>query len=308
MESRKKSKLGTSTITLPAGKVSALKKFIQDWLTLRDWSTIEIKSFKIKSISGDWNITGDYSATNNSSSDFKVVLLMNNQTYINSEELVASDPFWIGNRGLYVKDLIDPIQGEILAPEYDNVDISSIIYHRNLPHFLLVDLVRSDVFIYNDWQGSGIYQQVWTPCGKPVILPIDSDEGCVVEATEGDVYVGRYDCLRVSTNEEQSQRINDIVSFICESYINPDGRSDVNRYTTDTRYVNFDNFNLINKVYSQSNNYFNYTKNDYRILSTLGKFPNQFSWTLTKQPNSLVDSWTNLTFASVYNLMGNMVN
>lgn len=303
-KAEKKSKLGTSTITLPAGKVSALKKFIQDWLTLRDWSTIEIKSFKIKSISGNWNITGDYSATNNSSSDFKVVLLMNNQTYINSEELVASDPFWIGNRGLYVKDLIDPIQGEILAPEYDNVDISSIIYHRNLPHFLLVDLVRSDAFIYNDWQGSGIYQQVWTPCGKPVILPIDSDEGCVVEATEGDVYVGRYDCLRVSTNEEQSQRINDIVSFICESYINPDGRSDVNRYTTDTRYVNFDNFNLINKVYSQSNNYFNYTKNDYRILSTLGKFPNQFSWTLTKQPNSLVDSWTNLTFASVYNLNG----
>lgn len=92
-KAEKKSKLGTSTITLPAGKVSALKKFIQDWLTLRNWSTIEIKSFKIKSISGDWNITGDYSATNNSSSDFKVVLLMNNQTYINSEELVASDPF-----------------------------------------------------------------------------------------------------------------------------------------------------------------------------------------------------------------------
>lgn len=300
----KKSKLGTSTITLPAGESSALKKFIQDWVTLRDWSTIEIKSFKIKTISGGWNITGDYSANNGSYSDFKAVLLMNNQTYINSEDLTASDPFWIGSRGVYVKDLIDPIQEEILAPEYDNVDISSIIYHRNLPHFLLVDLVRSDAFIYNDWKGSGIYQQVWIPCGKSVILPIDSSEGCIVEATEGDVYVGRYDCLRVTTNEEQPQRVNDIVSFICESYINPDGRSDVNRYTVDTRYLNFENFNLLNKVYSQSNNYFNYTKNDYRILSTSGKFPNQFSWTLTKQPSSLVDSWTNLTFASTYNLDG----
>lgn len=303
-KSSKKSKLGTSTITLPAGKVSVLKKFVQDWLTLRDWSTIEIKTFKIKSISGDWNITGNYSANNGDQTDFKVLLLMNNQTYINSEELVVSDPFWIGDRGLYVKDLIDPIQEEVLSPEYDNVDLSSIIYHRNLPHFLLVDLVRSDAFIYNDWKGSGIYQQIWIPCGKPTILPLDGKEGCVVEATEGDVYVGRYDCLRVTTNEEQSQRISDIVSFICESYVNPDGRSDVNRYTTDTRYLTFNNFNLLNKVYSQSNNYFNYNKNDYRILSTSGKFPNQFSWTLTKQPSSLVDSWTNLTFASVYNLDG----
>ena len=68
--------------------------------------------------------------------------------------------------------------------------------------------------------------------------------------------------------------------------------------------MNFENFGLLNEVYSQSDNYFTFNKDDERTLESTGKFPNQFSWTLTKNPNSLVDNWTNLTFASTYNLEG----
>lgn len=310
-KSSKKSQLGSTSITLQQGQMTAIKKFKQDFTTLRDWSTIEVsdKWFKEPNPSTGWSRKGDYCLkATGASAD--LIVLVDNRTYFNQEVADASDPYWLGKEGIYIQDMFDPIQEEILASEYDNVGIQSIIYHRNLPHFLLVDLVRSDAYIYSDWTDSELYQQVWVPCGKPVAIPpnLDTDPtkqlNCVVEATEGDIFVGRYDCLRTASDSEKVEKVNDIVSFICESYVNPDGRADVNRYHTDTRFVNFDNWNVLNPVYDQVNNYFNFTKNDYRILEHSGLFPNQFSWTLPKYPNSLVDNWANLTFASTYNLEG----
>lgn len=310
-KSDKESKLGHTSITIKATQSSAIKIFEEDFTTLRDWSTINVKSFKIRNanIPSEWILDKvQRSVSLDSDINPTTILLVDNKTYINGEELTASDPFWMGSEGMYTKDLYDPLQEELLAPEYNNVGIQSIIWHRNLPHFLLVDLVRSDAFLYADWTDSGLYQQIWTPCGKPVILPNPAIEKgpntCVVEATEGDVFVGRYDCLRTASDSEKIERVNDIVSFICESYTNPDGRADVNRYTTDTRAMNFDNWNVLNPVYSQDNSFFSYNKNDYRVLEHSGLFPNQFSWTLPKYPDSLVDNWTNLTFASTYNLEG----
>ncbi len=126
----------------------------------------------------------------------------------------------------------------------------------------------------------------------------------MVEATEGDVYVGRYDCLRVASGEDQVIRTNDIVSIICESYTNPDGRYDVNRFNADTRNVNFNNYNLRNEVYDQTNNYFNYNRTDYRVIEEKSTFPTQFTWSLAKLPNSLTDQWTDITGASTYALLG----
>lgn len=301
---KKSSKSARKTITIKKGTMNAIIKFWQDWSTLRDWSTINLEWWKIKSASG-YSVTSDNMSAVNSS---QVVTLLDKKTHI-SEESVApssgSDPYYLGSYGIYTTDMIDPLQGEILDHVYDNVAIQNHIFQRNLPYFLLVDLVRSDAFIYSDWNDASLYQQVWIPCGKPAILPLpESTETCLVEATEGDVYVGRYDCLRVASDAEKSQRLNDIVSFICESYTNPDGRSDVNRYITDTRALNFDNFNLMNQVYSQPNNYFTYNKDDIRTKEETGRFPNQFSWTLAKTPNSVVDNWANLVFSSTYNLEG----
>lgn len=307
--SKRSNKTGHSTITLRAGQQSTMKKFEADFTTLRSWSTINVVDLSIKSLSGTgWKKASDLIAYSSSS----VLTLIKDQTYLSNAELVndsgnlvAPDPWYLDGKSVYVEDMFDPIQEETLSSEYDNVGIDSIIYHRNLPYFLLVDLERSDEYLYSDWGGSGIYKQIWVPCGDPVILPPkEYNSSCTVEATEGDVFVGRYDCLRVVSDNDKIQRVNDIVSFICESYTNPDGRSDKNRYNTDTREVNFDNFNVINHIYSQSNNYFSYNKSDYRVLEETGIFKNQFSWSLPKSPDSLVDPWTNLTFASTYNLNG----
>lgn len=302
---KKSSKTARKTITIKKGSKSALIKFSQDWSTLRDWSTIDLLWWKIKSATG-YSVTSDNMSAVNSK---QIVTLIDKRTWINSEEAAkpknASDPYYLGSYGIYTTDMIDPLQGEVLDHVYDNVAVQNLIFQRNLPYFLLVDLVRSDAFIYSDWNDTSLYQQVWIPCGKPSILPLpDSTDTCNVEATEGDVFVGRYDCLRVASDSEKPQRLNDIVSFICESYTNPDGRSDVNRYVTDTRTLNFDNFNLMNPVYSQPNNYFTYNKDDIRTKEETGRFPNQFSWTLAKSPNSVVDNWANLVFSATYNLEG----
>lgn len=303
------SKKGSSSITIGEGSKSSLKKFKHSWTSFRNWSTINVLDWNIDySGSPKWTKQGDSVLIG----EDQVIVLVKNQTYLSNTEfedsegnLIATDPWYIDPKTTYVEDLFDPIQGETLSEEYNNVGIDSIIYHRNLPYFMLVDLERSDEFIYSDWAGSGIYNQIWTPCGEPTILtPPELNESCIVYATEGDVFVGRYDCLRVTSKEESKQKVNNIVSFICESYTNPDGRSDVNRYTTDTRYLNFDNFNLYNSVYSQTNNFFSYNKNDYRVLEATGDFNNQFAWSLPKSPNMLTDPWTNITFSSTYNLSG----
>ena len=77
--------------------------------------------------------------------------------------------------------------------------------------------------------------------------------------TDGDTYIQRFDTLRVFPNDlNQIPQHTEIISFLCESFINVDGRSDVNRYNTDSALMAPSNYGLMNTVYSQKNNFFNY--------------------------------------------------
>lgn len=146
---------------------------------------------------------------------------------------------------------------------------------------------------------------VWLPCGeaKDLVLPT-SQRNFTINWTQGDTYYQRYDCLRTYpyTNEDTNQ-IVDIVSFMCETHINIDGRSDKNRGNTSNLTANPTNFNLINKVYSQQNNYFNYNGIDHQKPITK-EFNNSISWTLSKNFGELVDKWTNITMASTMDFDG----
>ena len=99
----------------------------------------------------------------------------------------------------------------------------------------------------------------------------------VVLYTDGDTYINRYDTLRVFPNDlNQIPQHTEIISFLCESFINIDGRSDVNRYNTDSSLMTKSNYGLLNNIYSQKNNYFNYN-----ILDPLLFKSNTFSNTIT---------------------------
>ena len=93
--------------------------------------------------------------------------------------------------------------------------------------------------------------------------------GMVVEYSIGDTYIGRFDVLRVFPNDtNQIVQHTEIVSFICESFINPDGRSDVNRYNTDSSLMTPTNYGLFNSIYSQKDNYFTYNILDPDLFNT----------------------------------------
>ena len=67
------------------------------------------------------------------------------------------------------------------------------------------------------------------------------------------------------------------------------------------------NFNLINEVYSQKNNFFNYRIYDNEYYKN-SKFANQITWSLEKTAASDTDPWTNITLANTLDMNGEKGN
>lgn len=147
----------------------------------------------------------------------------------------------------------------------------------------------------------------WLPCGDPISL-VDTNNGVKSSITirweEGDTYFQRYDHIKTYpfTLEDQNA-VTDIVSFMCETRVNIDGRYDRNRGQTSNFSITPENFNLMNDVYSQPNNFFNYRTINPNKLN-LDNFHNSITWTKTKTAGELVDTWTNITLASTLDLDG----
>ena len=147
----------------------------------------------------------------------------------------------------------------------------------------------------------------WLPCGDPISL-VDTNNGVKSSITikweEGDTYFQRYDHIKTYpfTLEDQNA-VTDIVSFMCETRVNIDGRYDRNRGQTSSFSITPENFNLMNDVYSQPNNFFNYRTINPNKLN-LDNFHNSITWTKTKTAGELVDTWTNITLASTLDLDG----
>ena len=90
---------------------------------------------------------------------------------------------------------------------------------------------------------------------------------------------------------------------MCETRVNIDGRYDRNRGQTSNFSITPENFNLMNDVYSQPNNFFNYRTINPNKLN-LDNFHNSITWTRTKTAGELIDTWTNITLASTLDLDG----
>lgn len=140
----------------------------------------------------------------------------------------------------------------------------------------------------------------WIPAGEP----IDLNENDIIQFKYGDTYYQRYDCLKTypfTTEDENS--IIDIASFMCETRVNIDGRYDRNRGNLSNLNVSPTNFNLLNNVYSQKDNFFNYRMlEDYYYRNV--KYPCQVLWSTEKSNLEDVDAWTNVTLASSLDLNG----
>ena len=146
------------------------------------------------------------------------------------------------------------------------------------------------------------------------IWEIASDEIQLVDSTEtfydreilysGDTYTQRYDALRTyEYTSEDTNSIVDILSFMCETRVNIDGRYDRNRGNISNLTTTPQNFNLLNPVYNQRNNYFNYHTLDYNKFSN-DYFPNTIVWSKEKKNSEEIDTWSNLNMLSSLDLDG----
>lgn len=125
-----------------------------------------------------------------------------------------------------------------------------------------------------------------------------------VKCLQGDTYYQRYDSLKTYpyTTEDPNQ-IVEILSFMCETRMNIDGRYDHNRGMSSNLYMNNVNFNLFNPAYTQQDNFFNYYFLDPERNGE-DAYPNGFVWTKSKTMGEEIDTWSSLNTSSSYNLDG----
>lgn len=155
----------------------------------------------------------------------------------------------------------------------------------------------------------------WLPAGEAVSLQ-DSTGNLLDDVTlfwtNGDTYYQRYDCLKTYpyASGDKNQMV-EILSFMVESRVNLDGRWDKNRGQMDNTYMTASNFNQLNPVYSQEDNYFNYKRlgvedegEDNGDGSSILSYRNQAYYSKTKTSGADVDLWTNVTLGSVLEFDG----
>ena len=163
----------------------------------------------------------------------------------------------------------------------------------NKPYLMMAELYSDIPYseLYGGYTEKAIKKLTWFPVSGT--YPI----GMSIDKTFGDTYYQRWDCLKTypSTEEDVNQNV-DITSFMVESHINLDNRTDKNRgkFNIMTRPTNF---NLFNNVYNNNNDIFVYQTKISDFVTNY--YPNQFVWTLNKNYMGDVDSWTNASFLAV---------
>lgn len=192
---------------------------------------------------------------------------------------------------------------------YFKVNHSYNSYQRNLMYLPLVELKRTvtaDLLnsLYGGKTIDALLNNLWIPAGEGVNLTYGTT--AKIEYEEGDTFVQRHDLLKtVPSNEDEINKVVSVFSYLCESYINLDGKYDRNRYNINTSTMRFTNFGLLNTAYNQANNFFNFRILDSRLFEN-NSFNNQIVWSKPKNNGELLDSWTNLNLASTASLEGNL--
>lgn len=176
----------------------------------------------------------------------------------------------------------------------------------NPPFLVLAELRRKNVI--NRFGGTSeeaLRNNLWIPSGEPVNLTeVDSGGSILVKYQYGDTWYSRYDCLKTYPfTQEDENSIIEIGSFMVETRVNIDGRYDKNRGQLSNLYMTPNNFNVLNDVYSQKDNFFNYRIYEDSYYKS-SKFKTQLTWSLEKSPASTTDTWTNITLANTLNMEG----
>ena len=257
----------------------------------------------------------------NYSTDGKQVCMPTNRCYVNNSLVNANDANFSGqittidsgvtsNYSLQYHFLWDvPVLGgdrqgtDNVYQDSIQIQSPSSTTDSKYSYYWIGELYRSTVDNrFGGTSEAAILANTWYPAGEPLKLDSTSTYQ-FLDYTIGDTFLGRYDCLKTYAATEATNNVTEIVSFMCESHVNMDGRYDRNRGLLDNNAVTPTNFNLFNEVYNQKNNYFTYSTLDYETY-TNSYFPNTVVWSEEKLNSSTTDLWTKLYLTSSLDLDG----
>lgn len=224
------------------------------------------------------------------------------------EDAVTRKLFWNTENNSYTKDFIWTKYINEYANYMNPTDIETNYFFYNAnpsinDYYYLADLCVQDPdtspYELSNGNKDIISKYSFIPAGEAIELIGDTIS---LRGNRGDTYYQRWDCLKTFpySTDDKNQYI-DITSFFVESRINLDGRYDKQRGLKYNLGVLNTNFNLINKSYTQRNNFFNYRQIEDEGVNN---FPNQITISKTKVLGEDIDSWTNITLASVFDLDG----
>lgn len=181
-----------------------------------------------------------------------------------------------------------------------------------LYEYPIVELVRYDqeageadraAKMFGGTSDTVLKSHMWIPAGPPVRLDAIKDSHTITFEW-GDTWYQRYDCMKTySYSLQDTNQVVEIASFMVESKVNLDGRCDRNRGQVNNTMMTPSNFNLMNMVYSQYDNFFSYSILEDRFTNYTD-YTNQITWTNKKNPAAEVDAWTRINLAATYVMDG----
>lgn len=181
-------------------------------------------------------------------------------------------------------------------------------YSTSIPYYFIGELYK-DISQGDDRYGDDRYggttqaaveNNRFIPISKRYNL---GDDALALTGTQGDTFFQRWDCLKTEPYSNESKNgIVDITSFMVETHTNIEGRYDTRRGLLKNVTTSRENSNLINRVYSNLNNFF--SSNVLNDKYYLSDFHNQITWTKTKTLAEDIDTWTNITVANTLDLDG----
>lgn len=207
--------------------------------------------------------------------------------FINPDDTAASETFW----------------GDNVRFKQSSIDVGD----KNEYDFLWLAEIYKDV--ENRFGGESedaLKANRWTVGGESIALDDTNRNSTItLKWTVGDTYYQRYDCLKTyPMSDEDVNQVVEILSFMVETRVNIDGRYDRNRGQIDNTVMSPKNFNLLNQVYSQKDNFFTYQKSSDEDEEKR-TYPNEIYYSTTKENGADVDAYTDVTMASMLEMDGN---
>lgn len=134
-----------------------------------------------------------------------------------------------------------------------------------------------------------LYNNDWFIAGNKVPL-----SHSFLEYYVGDTYFQRYDALisRLDSKDQKTM-VTNLISFLCESSINIEGRYDSYYKKIDVSSIDPEKFNKINPVYNDATNFITLHSSPDNNLNVT-RFSNTVVWSKQRIAGSKVDSWSDI--------------